>query len=166
MTLYDATRHLHHACEAHPFGQRMSQGAIAPMEWAYWLTAMRVLHAVVDWSVPAHMIRDGLLADDLARLPRVVPSPAALRFAADLAEGNGCIGAAYVLHGAHRSGGRMMSPVLAKAGLPSAHTAYADQAAAQDWIRSAREKLAWADQASATFACLLRVMDEIEAQHE
>jgi len=39
MSLYDATKDLHHACEAHALGGRMSKGNVTPQEWADWLAA-------------------------------------------------------------------------------------------------------------------------------
>jgi heme oxygenase len=161
MTLLEATRDMHHACEAHPIGQRMSRGDLTPREWADWLDAFRVLHSVVDLQLPGHMARDALLAADLALLPAARKSAAALTFAGRLAQAEDVTGAAYVLHGAHRSGGRMMAPILAAQGLPCAHIAYADQAAVQAWVAAARSRGEMAGQARMTFDCLMGVMDEI-----
>lgn len=161
--LWEATRDLHHACEAHPVGQRMSDGTVSPQEWADWLWAFRCLHSVVDQSLPAQMSRDGLLAADLSVLPTARPSAAALTFAASLV-GSEVTGVVYVLHGAHRSGGRVMAPKMAKRGLPSLHTSYLDAAASKAWIVAARSRLEATQQARATFQCLLEVMDEIVAR--
>jgi hypothetical protein len=158
MTLYTETRDLHHACEAHPLGQAMVEGAITPQQWADWLWAMRCLHSVVDAALPTHMERDTLFAADLSVLPKARASRTAMQFAASLARLD-CTGAAYVLHGAHHSGGRVLAPKMAKRGLPTAHTSYRDPEGAKAWLAGAREKLAYADQARATFECLLRVMD-------
>lgn len=166
MSLYDATRDLHHACEAHPVGQRMTTGAVTRQEWADWLWAFRTLHAVIDLALPAHMGRDAALAADLALLPRPNVSIAAVRFAADLAPASTTGGAAYVLHGAHRSGGRVLAPKMAKLGLPSQHVIYANPEETQDIVRSWRGRVEWTNQARATFACLLSVMDEIEDRNE
>ncbi|PNW44510.1 UNVERIFIED_CONTAM: hypothetical protein BEN50_12815 [Euhalothece sp. KZN 001] len=162
MTLYEATRDLHHACEVHAVGQQMTSGAVTRQEWADWLAAFRALHAVVDAALPAHMSRDAALAADLAMLPRPHVSPAAQRFAAELAAAEETGGAAYVLHGAHRSGGRVLAPIMAKRGLPTHHVVYADPDAVQEIVRGWRERFEWAEQARATFGCLLGVMDEIE----
>tara|TARA_R110000850_G_scaffold233967_2_gene358847 strand:+ start:4489 stop:5001 length:513 start_codon:yes stop_codon:yes gene_type:complete len=160
MSLYDATKDLHHVCETHALGGRMSKGNVTPQEWADWLWAFRCLHSVVDQSLPAHMSRDGLLAADLSVLPNARPSATALKFAASLV-GRDVTGAAYVLHGAHRSGGRVMAPVLAKRGLPCGHTAYRNSAEAKDWIVNASSNLHCVPIARETFGCLLAVMDEI-----
>ena len=163
MALHDLTRDLHHACEAHPVGQRMVAGGITPKEWADWLWAFRTLHGIVDDALPAGMARDAQLATDLSLLPRPTPSRAALRLAMQLL-GQDCTGAAYVLHGAHLSGGRVLAPKMAKRGLPSVHTVYADPETARAWLTAARARAACAEQARATFATLLSVMDEIHAR--
>ena len=108
MTLFDATRDLHHACEQHPLGQAMVNGAVTPQHWADWLWAMRALHSVVDAALPVHMARDAVLGADLSVLPKARSIRAALRYAQDLI-GQDCTGAAYVLHGAHQSGGRVLA---------------------------------------------------------
>jgi heme oxygenase len=163
--LYAATKDLHHACEQHAVGQRMSSGEVRAHEWADWLWAFRCLHSVIDNSLPSHMAREAALSADLAVLPRANPSPAALVFAASLV-GADTSGAAYVLHGAHRSGGRVMAPKMAKRGLPTLHTTYRDPEAVKAWIDGARGRSDMAQQARDTFGCLLAVMDEIEARIE
>ena len=163
MSLREDTRDLHHACEAHPVGQRMVAGNVARQEWADWLWAFRALHQMIDPQLPGPMSRDAALSSDLAVLPQARPSAAALRFALAL-HGRHVTGAAYVLHGAHRSGGRVLAPLLAKRGLPSQHIVYLDPDAAQRWLKWARMQTHCADQARETFACLLAVMDEIEAR--
>lgn len=161
MTLFNATRHLHHACEEHPVGARMANGTCTPQEWADWLWAFRELHRVVDTTLPPHMVREQVLTADLSVLPEANPSPAAIRFALSLL-GVEVVGAAYVLHGAHRSGGRVMAPKMAKRGFPTLHTCYRDATAVREWIDSVRGEMSASDQASATFGCLLEVMGEIE----
>jgi hypothetical protein len=160
VSLYDLTRDLHHACEAHPLGQRMVGGSITPQEWADWLWAMRILHSVVDMDLPAHMDRHQALSVDLSVLPQARASRAAMAFALELT-GRATTGAAYVLHGAHCSGGRVLAPKMAKRGLPTAHAAYRDPEAVRGWLASVRGRGEYAEQARATFGCLLTVMDEI-----
>ena len=165
MSLYEATKDLHHACEQHPVGQRMVAGSVTPQEWADWLWAMRVLHLVVDASVPMHMARDRAFAADLAALPAGNHSRAALLYAASLA-GEYCPGAAYVLHGAHRSGGRVLAPKMVKRGLSTAHVCYPDPDGAQEWLAKTRHKPEWGHQARQAFSCMLEVMDEIQERRE
>lgn len=161
MTLFDATRHLHHACEEHPVGTRMSNGSCTPQEWADWLWAFRELHRAVDPALPAHMVREQVLTADLSVLPRANPSHAARCFALSLTDME-ITGAAYVLHGAHRSGGRVMAPKMAKRGFPTLHTCYREPDAVKAWLDSVRSEVSAAKQASDTFNCLLEVMGEIE----
>jgi len=161
MSLYALTKHLHHACEAHPFGSRMSKGNVTPQEWADWLWAFSVLHFVVDPSLPRSFARGMALEMDLSVLPPATPSRAAFLFAAHLTEEDRT-GAAYVLHGAHCSGGRVMAPILSKRGLPVAHTVYQDWDAVRKWLTSTRDNEDAAHVAASTFQCLLSVMDEIE----
>lgn len=164
MSLHEATRDMHHACEAHPVGGRLVSGAVTRQEWADWLDAFSVLHHVVDAALPQHMDRAAPLASDLAMLPRPRLSRAALSFAAALGTAQDTSGAAYVLHGAHRSGGRVISPKMAKLGLPTQHVVYADPDAVQVIVRGWRAREDLTRQARATFGCLLAVMDEIEAR--
>jgi heme oxygenase len=165
MSLFDATRDLHHACEAHSVGQRMFRGEVTREEWSAWLSAFLVLHRAIDPALPHHMHRDGMLRADLSVLPMVPLSKAATRFAVNL-RGTDTTGAAYVLHGAHRSGGRVLAPKLVKRGLPCGHVCYSDPEAVQAWIETARARDEARDQARATFDCLLAVMDEIAAEPE
>lgn len=160
MTLFDATRDQHHACERHPVGKRMFKGEVTREEWAAWLSAFLVLHKAIDPSLPDHMHRDVMLRADLSVLPLSPLSAAATRFAHSL-RGIDTTGAAYVLHGAHRSGGRVLAPKLVKRGLPCGHVCYRDPDAVQAWIEAARTRDEATDQARATFDCLLAVMDEI-----
>jgi len=160
MSLYEATKDLHHACEQHPVGQRMTTGAVTPQEWADWLWAFQILHSVVDLQLPLHMQRAGLFLSDLSVLPRPRPSSSALHYARTLVYGN-TRGAAYVLHGAHRSGGRVLAPKMVKRGLPTAHTSYLHPDEVQEWLASTRSATEYTQQARDTFACLLAVMDEI-----
>jgi hypothetical protein len=161
MTLFDATRDLHHACEQHRMGQAMVSGSITPHQWADWLWAMRALHEVVDLALPEHMHRHVAFCADLAALPSARASHAALAFAGSLV---GCdtTGAAYVLHGAHCSGGRVLAPKMAKRGLPTAHTSYRDSESVRAWLGVVRGQEQHTTQARQTFACLLGVMDEIK----
>ena len=162
MTLHALTRDLHHACEQHPLGQAMVNGSITREAWASWFWAMRVLHAVIDADLPAHMSRDALFAADLSVLPKPARSMAALDFAAALGRAKDRTGAAYVLHGAHCSGGRVLAPKMAKRGLPTAHTSYAAPELIREWLGEVREQTRHETQARQTFACLLDVMGEIQ----
>ena len=163
MSLFELTRDMHHACEQHEVGQRFSKGVATRQEWADWLWAFRCLHTVTDPSLPSDMHRDAALSSDLAFLPQANASLSALRFSETLV-GQDTTGAAYVLHGAHRSGGRVMAPVMVKRGFPVQHIMYRDPDAAQAWVKAARMQTGFATQARETFLCLLAVMDEISGR--
>jgi hypothetical protein len=165
MSLFFATRHLHHACEAHPLGQAMVTATITPQHWCDWLGALRVLHEAIDPNLPPYAQVSGELTldmvDMLPMIPRPVPS--AIRFARTLTTPERIGGAAYVLVGAHRRGGRVTEKRFRDAGLdlPCRHVRFfaADEAEALvKWLRD-KEQLAGA--ARDTFACLLACMDEI-----
>lgn len=163
MTLYAATRDLHHACEAHPVGQRMSAGTVTRQEWADWLAAFRAVHVRIDPVFPGHLRRVALLDADLALLPPPRPGTAAQALADSIASPDAYDAAAYVLHGAHRRGGRVLQGTMGKAGLPTAHVGYPLPAETEAFVVALRGRTDIADAARAVFAGLLAVMDEIEA---
>jgi len=163
MTLYEATKSLHHACEKHAVGQRMAAGTITPQEWADWLAAFRAVHVVIDPIHPAHLARVALLDADLALLPSPRPGKAAQALADSLTSADAINAAGYVLHGAHRRGGRVLAATMGKAGLPTAHVAYPMPAEAEAFVKGLRDRTELADCAVAVFAGLLMVMDEIDS---
>lgn len=166
MTLRDATRHLHHACEAHPLGQRMVRGEVSAQQWADWLGCFEVMHRSVDGVLPLHFQRGHLLAadfqwlqDQFGAVPRVIG--AAQAWADRLETDTDRLGAAYVLHGAHRKGGPVLRKVLSLVGLPSAHTHYDRPADADRLIHDLAGRIELAEAACGTFGALLRCMDDI-----
>jgi threonine dehydrogenase-like Zn-dependent dehydrogenase len=163
-TLYEATRDLHHACEAHAVGQRMTAGTVTRQEWADWLAAFRAVHVVIDPHHPAHMARVALLDADMALLPAPRVGNAADILAATLTTPTSIAAAAYVLHRAHRRGGRVLASKMGKAGLPTAHVVYPMPAEVEALVKSLRDRADLADGARAVFAGLLVVMDEIEGR--
>ena len=164
MTLYEATRDLHHACEQHPVGQRMAAGAITAQEWADWLAAFRAIHVAIDPHNPAYMARVALLDADLALLPAPRPGRAAHDLAASLTTPESVSAASYVLHGAHRRGGRVLVKIMGKAGLPTAHVFYDLPGAAEEFVKAHRVRSDLAGEARRVFGGLLRVMDELDSQ--
>ena len=76
----------------------------------------------------------------------------------------GTEGAAYVLHGAHRRGGRVLASTMGKAGLPTAHVIYPLPAEVEALVKALRDRADLASGARAVFAGLLAVMDEIEVR--
>jgi hypothetical protein len=174
MSLYLATRELHHACEQHPLGQRMSAGTISAQEWADWLMAFRAIHGAIDPHLPALLARVALLDADLAAMRAMfgvaarLPAPAE-RFAQGISDAAGegeftppaVLGAAYVLHGAHRRGGQVLARLMGGIGYASAHVIYPMPAAAEAFVKGLRDAEHLASHARATFAALLAVMDDI-----
>ena len=165
MTLFDATRHLHHACEEHPLGQAMINATITQQQWCDWLGALRLLHEKIDPHLPPYAQVSGELTldmiDMLPLLPR--PSVAAQSFAHTLDTPERIGGAAYVLVGAHRRGGRVTEKKFKDAGLdlPTRHVHFFAPAEAEALVKWLRDKTELADAATATFQCLLDVMEEI-----
>jgi hypothetical protein len=162
-SLYEATRDLHHACEAHPVGQRMTTGTVTPQEWADWLAAFRAVHVVIDKDLFAQMGRVDLLDADLSLLPAPRPGIAAQALADSLTTQSARDAASYVLHGAHRRGGRVLAGTMGKAGLPTTHVIYDLPAEAEAFVKSMRDRTDIAADARKVFEGLLAVMDEIEA---
>lgn len=166
MSLYAATRDLHHACESHPVGQRMSAGTVTPQEWADWLAAFRAIHQAIDPHLPLHLARVALLDADLAIMQaehRVMgrAPEAARHYSACLVDESARLGAAYVLHGAHRRGGAVLAKTMASLRYATAHVFYPLPAEAEAFVKQLRDRPELADAATATFNALLLSMDEI-----
>lgn len=165
MTLYDATRDLHHACEAHPLGQAMVTATIRPQHWCDWLAALRLLHEAIDPHMPPYAQVAGELTLDMVDMLPLVPRrvPAAQTFARTLTTPERVSGAAYVLVGAHRRGGRVTEKRFREAGLllPTRHVRFFAADEAEALVKWLREKEQLASAARETFACLLACMDEI-----
>lgn len=159
--LWEATRDLHHACEAHPVGAAMSSGN-PPIHWyAQWLDALRTIHAVVDPTLPAVLHRVERVERDTASMQLQVPrNTAAIAYADSLKTDAEIAGAAYVLTGAHLMGGEIMRRRLI--GFPTAHLEWDDRKAALAELKTLRERGDIVEPARACFAALLAVMDEIK----
>jgi len=166
MTLFDATRHLHHACEEHPLGQAMIQATITSQQWCDWLGALRLIHERIDPHLPPYAQVSGELTLDMVDMLPMVPRPltAAQTFSRTLTTPERIGGAAYVLVGAHRRGGRVTEKKFKDAGrnLPTRHVHFFAATEAEALVKWLREKDALAGAAVAAFQCLLDCMDEIE----
>lgn len=164
--LYAATRDLHHACEAHPVGQRMSAGTVTPQEWVDWLAGFRAIHGAIDLHLPLHLARVALLDADI-EVMRVVHGvtarepQAARRFAESLDSESARLGAGYVLHGAHRRGGAVLAKTMAGLRYSTGHVFYPLPSEAEAFVKQLRERADLAEPATETFRALLAVMDEI-----
>lgn len=165
-SLYAATRDLHHACEKHAVGQLMSSGHVSSQMWADWLNAFRVIHRAIDPHMPLHLARVALLDADIEAMRSVHgvaarESHAAHVFADSLDTEEARLGAAYVLHGAHRRGGAALARTMATLQFATAHVAYPLPREAETFIDLLRGRADLAEPATATFRALLAVMDEI-----
>lgn len=162
--LWSGTRELHHACEQHSVGQRMLAGQVSPQEWADWLAAYYVIHLVIDQYLPPHFAREKYLREDFKALPPPHLPLAATHFAANLKNDLDVIGACYVLHAAHRRGGRAKAEIMRGAGLSTRHIEYEREQEVELFVRSLRDREDLIEPAKAAFAAMLATMDEIEAR--
>jgi hypothetical protein len=169
MNLYESTKDLHHVCEQHPFGQLMSGKVdgkfITRQQWSDWLWSLKLLHEIVDFDLPYHMKRYDFFCNDLKYLPQPRPNTAALKYSVELCSryknGRSIAGAAYVLHGAHFSGGRVMLPILTANEFPCSHIVYSNSKDARSWLYTVREQESEIEIARKTFYTLLCIMSEI-----
>jgi len=165
VSLYAATRDLHHACEAHPLGQRMSAGTVSSQQWADWLAAFRAIHAAMDPHLDQHLARVAYLDDDLGILAAngilSVEPKAARIFSESLTDNYKLLGAAYVLHGAHRRGGAVLAKRMGAVGLPTLHVNYPLPQLTEVFIKDLRMRYDLVDAATAAFQALLSSMGEI-----
>jgi hypothetical protein len=161
--LWEATRDLHHACEAHPVGAAMATGK-PPAHWyAAWVQALLRIHTRLDPSLPLVVHRCAGLQADLDALGIDVPeSAAALAYADTLTDEVALAGAGYVLTGAHLMGGEIMRRRLE--GYPTRHLVWEDRKAALAELGLLRQRPDIVAAARACFGGLLAIMDEIHAR--
>ena len=163
--LWEQTRDLHHACEQHPIGASMSDGTVSEQVWCDWLGALHVLHRTIDPWLPPYVQVTGELTLDLMDMlplkPRDLQTPKT--YAATLNTPERVCGAAYVLIGAHRRGGRVIEKRMIEMGrdLPSRHVRFFLPDESEAFVKHLRLKGQLADAARGTFQCLLNTMDEI-----
>lgn len=158
--LWEATRDLHHACEAHGVGAAMAGGA-PPVEWyTQWLQALSTIHSVVDPTLHPVLHRVERLQQDITAMRvEVSPSKAAAQYAQSLDSDKKLAGAAYVLTGAHLMGGEIMRRRLT--GYSTTHLEWDNRALALMELKTLRSRTDITESARACFAALLAVMDEI-----
>jgi len=160
--LWEQTRDLHHACEAHAVGAAMASGA-PPAQWyADWLGVLLTLHSAVDPHMSQQLHRVQPLQQDIASssvAPRQLQSPG--EYVQSLTTETNIAGAAYVLTGAHLMGGEIMRRRLV--GYPTAHLTWEDRPACIRELQVYRTRSDLTEGARACFAALLAAMDEILA---
>jgi hypothetical protein len=158
--LWEETRDLHHACEAHPVGAAMSTGK-PPMIWyAAWVKALLQIHSHVDPHAPACIHRTDRLIKDNELLGDVAEIAAANDYIRTLDNANALSGAVYVLTGAHLMGGEIMRRRLE--GYPTAHLEWDERKDALAELQILRTRGELGQEARDCFAALLSVMDEIK----
>lgn len=159
--LWEATRSLHHSCEAHAVGKAMASGNPSPQWYIAWLKALRVIHNVTDESLPKCLHRVDRISQDIDAMDVNVPVPAAaLEYTATLNTDKKLAGASYVLTGAHLMGGEIMRRRLE--GYPTNHLTWDDRKEALVELNKFRERSDISEEAVACFKALLSIMDEIE----
>ena len=163
--LWELTRDLHHACEAHPIGASMSNATVSEQVWCDWLGALHIIHRAIDPWLPPYVQVSGELTLDLMDLLPLVPAEleSPRKFISTLTSPERVCGAAYVLIGAHRRGGRVIEKNMTEAGrsLPSRHIRFFMPDESEAFVKFLRHKGQLAEAARNTFQCLLDTMDEI-----
>ena len=159
--LWEATRDLHHACEAHPVGAAMASGS-PPMKWyADWLCALYVIHWEIDKHIPEVIHRTERVQNDLtATNCSANIMLTAHRYISSLRTEKDIAGAAYVLTGAHLMGGEIMRRRLV--GYPTTHLEWDDRKAALVELNKFREREDIVEESKNCFHALLKIMDEIK----
>jgi hypothetical protein len=159
--LWEETRELHHACEAHSVGGAMATGK-PPTEWyAAWLVALNQIHTVVDTHMPAVLGRTERLIEDINATQYKLPLlEAAKVYTLSLTDEKKIAGAAYVLTGAHLMGGEIMRRRLE--GFPTKHLEWDNRKEAIAILQQYRTRDDIGEEAKDCFRALLNIMDEIE----
>lgn len=159
--LWEATRDLHHACEAHPVGAAMASGT-PPIQWyADWLSALYTIHWTVDQHLPEIIRRSEQIQNDLTNTNcpvKIIKS--ANKYVNTLNTEKDIAGAAYVLTGAHLMGGEIMRRRLT--GYPTSHLEWDDRKGALAELMKFRDRPEIAEEAKNCFHALLKIMDEIQ----
>jgi heme oxygenase len=159
--LWEATRDLHHACEAHPVGAAMASGT-PPIQWyADWLSALYTIHWTVDQHLPEIIRRSEQVQNDLTNTNcpvKIIKS--ANKYVNTLNTEQDIAGAAYVLTGAHLMGGEIMRRRLV--GYPTSHLEWDDRKGALAELMKFRDRPEIAEEAKNCFHALLKIMDEIQ----
>lgn len=163
MQLWQQTRDLHHACEAHPVGAAMASGT-PPRHWyAAWLDTLHQIHAAIDPHLPEAAHRAARVRADMDAMGFEIPhTEAAARYVETLTDERAIAGAGYVLTGAHLMGGEIMRRRLD--GFPTQHLEWDDRKAALAVLQGFRDRDDLVSAARACFGALLASMDEIHAR--
>lgn len=166
--LWEYTRDLHHACEAHTVGGAMASGT-PPRHWyAAWCVALYQIHSVIDHYCDPMLRRAPQALNDFADSfdnyePFINWNDAATEYAKQLDTPEKIDGAIYVLTGAHLMGGEIMRRRLI--GYPTTHLEWQDRKAAIAILQQYRLRDDIGEEARDCFKALLAIMDEIEQRY-
>lgn len=162
--LWEATRDLHHACEAHPVGAAMATGNPPRIWYAAWLKALHQIHEVIDASADWSIVRAMRVNEDLNCMEfQIDPLHEATHYVSVLDNQTKIDGAIYVLTGAHLMGGEIMRRRLD--GFPTRHLEWDDRKQALATLQTYRTRGELAEAARSCFNALLAIMDEIQNKY-
>ncbi len=161
--LWEQTRDLHHACEAHPIGEAMASGKPPMRAYEMWIRAIGEIHKKIDPTMPSVLHRVERLELDAEACAENTQTPkSAVAYAETLNDDLSLAGASYVLTGAHLMGGEIMRRRLD--GYPTNHLEWDDRREAIEALKMFRERQDIVEQSRDCFAALLSIMDEIQAE--
>jgi len=162
--LWEYTRDLHHACEAHDVGGAMSTGKPPRIWYTAWLMALYQIHAIIDSSCDESITRaKEVMQDFVAMNTETYALEAAYEYVAQLDTQKKIDGAIYVLTGAHLMGGEIMRRRLE--GFPTKHLEWTDRKKAIAILQSYRTREDIGEEARDCFKALLSIMDEIKNKY-
>lgn len=166
--LWEYTRDLHHACEAHEVGGAMATGKPPKIWYLAWCIALYQIHEVLDQHCDPILRRADQAMDDYSKVMvsdqiYIDWSEAATKYVKQLDTKEKIDGAIYVLTGAHLMGGEIMRRRLE--GFPTKHLEWDDRKAALVILQQYRLRDDIGEEARDCFKALLEIMDEIKEKH-
>lgn len=162
--LWEYTRDLHHACEAHEVGGAMSTGKPPRIWYTAWLIALYQIHSAIDKHCdPAIQRAAEVMQDFVAMNTEMYALTAAYDYVNQLDNEKKIAAAIYVLTGAHLFGGEIMRRRLE--GFPTKHLEWEDRKKALAILQEYRTRDDIGEEARDCFKALLFIMDEIKNKY-
>jgi heme oxygenase len=163
--LWEYTRDLHHACEAHDVGGAMATGNPPRIWYTAWLMALYQIHAAIDpfCKDPVITRAKEVMQDFVDMNTEMSALNAAYEYVNDLKDVKKIDGAIYVLTGAHLMGGEIMRRRLE--GFPTKHLEWSDRKKAIAILQEYRTRDDIGEEARDCFQALLKIMDEIRQRY-
>lgn len=162
--LWEYTRDLHHACEAHDVGGAMSTGEPPRIWYVAWLMALYQIHSAIDHQCDEMIQRAKEVMQDFVSMnTEMYALDAAYEYVNQLDDQKKIDGAIYVLTGAHLMGGEIMRRRLE--GFPTKHLEWTDRKKAIAILQEYRTRDDIGEEARACFSALLKIMDEIKNKY-